>query len=219
VTVRRVVAIDGGAGSGKSTLARGLARRLGLPYVNTGEMYRALAAASRRAGVDPDDADGLLELARGLRFTLSGAHPGELEVEGWTRAELHTADVESRVSTVAAHPAVRAHLRDAQRALAEQGAVMEGRDIASVVVPDAPVKIFVTADAATRARRRATERGSDRPEAFAEALRARDARDARTNPLEPAKGAAVIDTTDLDIDSALGAAVAIVRRLAPELLP
>jgi cytidylate kinase len=215
----RVVAIDGTAGSGKSTLARALARRLGLPYVNTGEMYRAVAAAAVRAGVDPDDAEALLALARGLRFSLSaGDHP-EIRVEGWSRAELHTSDVDSTVSAVSSHPAVRAYLRDAQRWLAADGAVMEGRDIGSVVTPDAPVKIFVDADPEVRAGRRATERRSDRPERVAEALRARDARDARTNPFAPPEGADVLDTTTLSVEEALDAALAIVRRRAPELLP
>jgi cytidylate kinase len=215
----RVVAIDGTAGSGKSTLARGLARRLGLPYVNTGEMYRAVAAAALHAGVDHDDAEALLALARGLRFRLTATDHPEIEVEGWSRAELHTSEVESTVSAVASHPRVRAHLRDAQRSLAAGGAVMEGRDIGAVVAPDAPVKIFVDADPAVRAGRRATERRSDRPERVAEALAARDARDARTNPFAPADGADVLDTTTLSAEEALDAALAIIRHRAPELLP
>lgn len=215
----RVIAIDGAAGSGKSTLARGVARRLGLAYVNTGEMYRAVAAAALRAGVDPDDAPAVEALARRLRFKLTGVEHPELEVEGWSHAELHTADVDSTVSTVAAHPSVRRHLRGAQRALATNGAVMEGRDIGAVVVPDAPVKLFVHADTATRASRRAAERGDSRQRDVEDALRARDARDARTTPLVPAAGADVLDTTALSVRDAIDAAVAIVRRRAPQLVP
>jgi cytidylate kinase len=219
VSGRRVVAIDGVAGAGKSTLARGVARRLRLPYVNTGEMYRALTAAALRRGVDAGDAAGLMQLLRELRFTLTPGPDPELEVEGWTREDLHTPDVESSVSAVSRHPEVRAFLRDAQRTLARDGAVVEGRDIASVVVPEAPVKIFVTADPEVRARRRAVERGTDTHAGVGDALRRRDARDAVTNPLEPAIGAEVVDTSELDIDGALEVALAIVRRLAPELLP
>jgi CMP/dCMP kinase len=215
----RVVAIDGGAGSGKSTLARGLAERLGLPYVNTGEMYRALTAAALRAGVDPDDGDALVQLARGLRFRVTEPPDAHLEVKGWPRSVLHSAAVESTVSAVARHPAVRAHLRDVQRALAAAGAVVEGRDIASVVLPDAAVKIYVTADVDVRGSRRAAERGSGSTADVGNALRRRDARDAITNPLVPADGADVLDTTDVGIDDALEAALEIVRRRAPELVP
>lgn len=223
MTGQQVIAIDGAAGAGKSTLARGLALHLGMPYVNTGEMYRAVAAAARRASIDPGDAAGLERLARGLRFRLtspSGEHgPALLEVEGWSSAELHVAEVEATVSEVAAHPAVRAVLRDAQRRLAAEGAVMEGRDIGSVVAPDAPVKIFVRADADARARRRAAERVDDRAGEVADALHARDRRDDRTNRLEPAPDATVIDTTELDVAAALDMALEVVRRSAPELLP
>lgn len=214
----RVVAIDGAAGAGKSTLARALALRLRLPYVNTGEMYRAVAAAALRDGVEPGDEDALLGLARALRFTLGRGEPVELEVEGWSRDALHTSDVESTVSAVAAHPRVREVLREEQRRLARGGAVMEGRDIGAVVVPDAPVKLFVRADAETRATRRAAERVSEGAGRVADALRSRDRRDARTNPLEPAEGADVIDTTDLEPAEAVEAAIGVVRRLAPELL-
>jgi cytidylate kinase len=219
VSAARVVAIDGGAGSGKSTLARGLARRLRLPYVNTGEMYRALAATALREGVDVDDGGALLGLARDLRFSLTAGDDPQLEVEGWARHDLHTAAVDSTVSAVARHPSVRAHLRDVQRALADHGAVVEGRDIASVVVPEAAVKIYVTAATDVRADRRAAERGRGvSTEDVGDALQRRDTLDAVTNPLAPAVGADVIDTTDLDVDAALEAAIGIVRRRAPQLL-
>ncbi|HSL12163.1 MAG TPA: (d)CMP kinase [Actinomycetota bacterium] len=214
----RVIAIDGAAGSGKSTLARAIAERLGLPYVNTGEMYRAVAAAALASGVDTDDAPGLLDLARRSRFILADGAPRELEVEGWPRERLHTADVDATVSAVSRHPAVRAHLREAQRAFARAGAVMEGRDIASVVVPDARVKVYVTAHEDVRASRRAKQRGADLT-GTDDALRRRDARDAVTTPHVPAAGADVVDTTHLDVDGAIEAIMAIVRRRAPELVP
>jgi CMP/dCMP kinase len=214
VTVPVLVAVDGAAGSGKSTLARGLARALGVAYINTGLMYRALAAASIRSGAAAEDAGGLVDLAHALRFTVEGQDPPELEVEGYGRTDLTTAEVESRVSLVACHPAVRAVMRDLQRALGADGAVMEGRDIATVVFPQAPLKLFVQADPGRRVGRRAQERGAD-SEKVGEALQQRDARDARTTPLEPAPGAVVIDTTDLSIEQTLDAALEAARRVWP----
>ncbi len=215
----RVVAIDGAAGSGKSTLARSLARELSLSYVNTGSMYRALAAAALRHGTSPDDERALVELAQGLRFIVRVEPPGELEVEGYAPEELTSVEVESTVSAVARHPAVRALMRREQRGLGEaHGAVMEGRDIASVVFADAPVKLYLDAPPALRAERRASER-SDEPSWVAAALDARDARDARTTPHEPAPGATVIETGELDAAQTLDAAIAVVRLAAPELLP
>lgn len=221
----RVVAIDGAAGSGKSTLARLLALMLGLPYVNTGAMYRALTLAALHAGVDVNDEEGLARLMGTLNFTLSPAVPTEgsrrPSRELWIgeaapSEDLESADVEAHVSAVARHPAVRAAMRAAQRALGEGGAVMEGRDIGAVVFPDAPVKIFLIAEPQERAGRRVEERGS---EAVAGALHERDLRDARVNPLAPAEDAVVIDTSALDVDGTLRAASAVVAERAPELLP
>ena len=117
MTPPRVVAIDGAAGSGKSTLARALARSLGLPYVNTGVMYRALAAAALRRGVADTDDRALLALTRDLRFTVRLDPPGELEVEGYDADDLTSIEVESTVSKVASHALVRAHMRREQREL------------------------------------------------------------------------------------------------------
>jgi cytidylate kinase len=217
VRTPRVVAIDGAAGSGKSTLAHDLARVLGLPYMNTGLMYRALAAAAIRAGCAPGDVDGLVELLRRLRFTVVGADPAELQVEGYGSDELTSPEVESTVSAVARHPEVRARMRASQRALGiDRGAVMEGRDIGSVVFADAPVKLYLTADAASRARRRAEERGSP---TVGDDLHRRDRVDAQTNPHVPAPGAIVIDTTALGVGETVAAALRIVRERAPELGP
>lgn len=216
----RVVAIDGAAGSGKSTLARSLARALGLPYVNTGLMYRALAAAALRRGVQPGDESNVLGPMRRLRFNLVAGSPDELEVEGYGLDELMSVEVESTVSAVAGHASVRAHMRRQQRRLGEtHGAVMEGRDIASVVFADAPVKLYLRAPSRLRAERRAEERETRSVGEVANALAARDARDARTNPHEPARGAIVLDTSDLDPAQTLEAALAVVRERAPELVP
>ena len=209
-----LVAVDGAAGSGKSTLARGLARALHVPYINTGLMYRAVAAASIGSRVDPDDAERLVDLARGLRFSVRGEDPPELQVEGYGPADLTTPDVESRVSLVSRHPAVRMVMRDRQRGLGDHGAVMEGRDIATVVFPDAPLKLFLVADPDRRAGRRADERGRAE-DAVRTALQQRDARDARITPLEPAPGAVVIDTTDLSIEQTLDAALEAARAVWP----
>ena len=211
---RSVVAIDGAAGSGKSTLARALARRFGLAYVNTGLMYRALAAAAIRAQVSPDEPEALLRLTEALRYRLAGSDPPLLEVEGYTLEDLTTLEVESTVSSVARHPLVRAAMCAKQRDLGGDGAVMEGRDIGSVVFPDAAVKLYLVADPATRAERRAEERTHD-DAVVAQALRRRDALDARTNAFAPPEGAEVLDTGRLDAEATLEAAVEIVARRAP----
>jgi len=207
-----VIAIDGAAGSGKSTLARMLALELGLPYVNTGLMYRALALRAHRDGVAPDDADALERLARGMRFELDrSVRPPELTIDGEPPSETLTSpEVESSVSVVARHPEVRAVLRAEQRRLAADGAVMEGRDIGTVVAPGAPLKIFLEANPVERADRRALEREDD-PSRIAEALGTRDELDARTNPLEPAPDAVVLDTTGLAAADVVRRALELVR--------
>lgn len=217
----RVVAIDGAAGSGKSTLARLLARRLHVPYVNTGIMYRALAHAALRGGLDLDDGDALAAELRTLEFHLAGQDPPELKVAGLDDpSALTSPDVEASVSQVARHPQVRTLMRERQRAFGEAaggGAVFEGRDMAGVVFPDAPVKLFVTADPEIREARRIADRGGN--EGAARALHVRDARDAETYPLEPAPGAVVLDTTDETPEQTLERALGAVRELAPELIP
>ena len=211
----RVVAIDGAAGSGKSTLARRLAAQLGLPYVNTGAMYRALTSAALRAGVDLDDGSRLAGLMRTLEFTLSSTDPPELWIDGAPPSEeLGSSDVESHVSAVAEHPEVRAVMRREQRSLGEDGAVMEGRDIGTVVFPDAPVKLFLAAAPEERAGRRVLERSLN---TAAGALHERDRRDSQVNPLVPTPEAIVLDTSRLGIEATVAAALDAVRSLAPEL--
>jgi cytidylate kinase len=154
-----------------------------------------------------------------LRFTLVGEEPPELEVEGYAGAELTAPNVESRVSVIARHPAVRELMRDLQRTLGARGAVMEGRDIATVVFPDAPLKLYLRASERERSDRRAHERGAADAGTVLDAIRERDARDAKTNRLEPAPGAVVIDTSDLSIDATLHAALDLARRVRPEDAP
>lgn len=208
--VSAIIAIDGPAGSGKSTLARRLAEALGLPYLNTGLMYRALAARALAAGVSPDDEVGLVELLARIGFDMAGAPTATLRIDGASPGQdLAGPSVEAAVSTVARHPRVRRAMRDLQRDLGRPGGVVEGRDIGSVVFPDADAKIFLVADAGARAERRRSERGGD--DAVAAALADRDRRDARTHAHVPPDGAVVLDTGALDAEATFAAALAVVR--------
>jgi cytidylate kinase len=203
-----VIAIDGPAGAGKSTLAARLADRFGFPYINTGQMYRALALRSIERGVGPDDAEGLARLARELRFELGRGEARRLEIDGEEPDDaLLSPQVEEIVSRVARHPEVREIMRRVQRELGAGGCVMEGRDISTVVFPDADVKLFLSAPHSIRARRRERERGAG------EAVAERDAFDRRTNPLEPGPGAHVLDTSVLSRQEMFEAAAAIVERV------
>lgn len=211
-----IVAIDGPAGSGKSTLARRLAQTLDLPYLNTGLMYRALTLQALQRGIDPDDADGLAALAREITFDLDWrVRPPELTIDGSRASEqLQSADVESTVSRVARHPHVREVLRAEQRRLSERGGVVEGRDIGTVVAPHADVKLYLQAAQSERISRRINERSAP-AEPLGDALSARDALDARTNPLRPASDAIAIDTTGMTSDQVYEKALATTRaRLA-----
>lgn len=211
-----IVAIDGPAGSGKSTLARRLAQTLDLPYLNTGLMYRALTLQALQRGIDPDDADGLAALAREITFDLDWrVRPPELTIDGSRASEqLQSADVESTVSRVARHPHVREVLRAEQRRLSERGGVVEGRDIGTVVAPHADVKLYLQAAQSERISRRINERSAP-AEPVGDALSARDALDARTNPLRPASDAVPIDTTGMTSDQVYEKALATTRaRLA-----
>lgn len=207
-----VVAIDGPAGAGKSTVARELAEDLGLAYVNTGIMYRTVAHEALRREIDPGNGSALAEIAEALTFSLDESEPPQLLVGGSLPPEaINEAEVEGIVSTVAAHPSVRATLRAAQRRLGSPGAVVEGRDIGTVVFPDADVKIFLQADPDERVGRRQAERGSADPE-LARALERRDEMDSRVNPLVPAEDAVSLDTSGRELADVLAEVRGIVAR-------
>jgi cytidylate kinase len=193
-----IVAIDGPAGSGKSTVAATLARRLGFRHLDTGAMYRALTWLARRDGADVSDGPALATVA--LAHPVSFGTNGYVEVDGEdVTAAIRAAEIDRLVPTVARHPEVRAVMRDRQRALAVGGdSVIEGRDIGSVVVPAAEVKVFLVASPEERARRRSAERPGTDVDGLAADLRSRDERDAVNT--QPADDAVLLDTTDLSID-------------------
>jgi cytidylate kinase len=190
----RVVAIDGPVGSGKSTVAKAVASRLGLPYLESGAMYRVVAWAAVQRGIDPEAADALITLAAELDMDVGE----QVVVDGKdVTGELRSPEVGRAVSAVAATPGVRTELVRRQREWVEAkgGAVVEGRDIGSVVFPDADVKVFLTASAAERARRRELDETPDD-------LARRDLIDSTraVSPLVVAQGATVVDTTGRPID-------------------
>lgn len=190
----RVVAIDGPVGSGKSTVAKAVASRLGLPYLESGAMYRVVAWAAIQRGIDPEAADALITLAAELDMDVGE----QVVVDGKdVTGELRSPEVGRAVSAVAATPGVRTELVRRQREWVEAqgGAVVEGRDIGSVVFPDADVKVFLTASAAERARRRELDETPDD-------LARRDLIDSTraVSPLVVAQGATVVDTTGRPID-------------------
>jgi len=196
----RLVAIDGPSGAGKSTVARGVARELGLDVLDTGAMYRAVTLAVLGRGQDPSDERGCADVARSSTITLGDRV--ELDSRDVTQ-EIRSPDVTALVSTVSAHPAVRSILVEQQRDWASErgGGVVEGRDIGTVVFPDATVKVFLTASDAERARRRqrdevAAARAVD-VEEVREDLDRRDQLDSKraTSPLQAAPDALRVDTT------------------------
>ncbi len=204
--MNRVVAIDGPAAAGKGTLARRLAGALGLAYLDTGLLYRAVGRLVLENGGVPDDPAAAEAAAR------------RLVAADLTRADLRGPEADRASSLVAKVSGVRSALLAFQRQVASQGAVLDGRDIGTVVVPDAPAKLFVTASLEARARRRWLElqdRGAAVSLAAVEAaLQARDAQDTArdTAPLKAAPNAVVLDTTELDADAAFAAALEIVKR-------
>jgi cytidylate kinase len=193
-----IVAIDGPAGSGKSTVARALARRLGFRYLDTGAMYRGLTWLALREDVDPDDGDALVRLARANPVTFDT--DGRVAIAGEdVSSPIRHADIDRVVPRVARHSGVRRVMRERQRLLGAEGdVVIEGRDIGTVVAPDAEVKVFLVAAERERARRRAADRPGTDAEALAADLRLRDARDAVNT--QAADDAVVLDTTELTVD-------------------
>ncbi len=195
-----IVAIDGPAGSGKSTVARGLAERLGFRYLDTGAMYRALTWLALDEDVGLDDGTSLEALAAANPVTFEG---DRVLVRGEDVTEaIRAPRIDRVVSTVARHSGVRTIMRERQRELAEVGdAVIEGRDIGTVVCPDADVKVYLVADPTERARRRQADHPDIGAEALATDLRLRDERDAVQ--MQAASDAEEIDTTELTIGEVL----------------
>ena len=208
-----IVSIDGPAGAGKSTVARSLATRLGFRYLDTGAMYRALTWLAKREGVPLDKGDRLGELAV--------ANPVDFDEQGRcfiagadVTSAIRRAEIDRLVPVVARHPEVREVMRERQRELADDGdVVIEGRDIGTVVVPGAPVKVYLQADSQVRAGRRLAERPELDADALATDLRARDQSDAAR--MQPADDAIQIDTTNLTVDEVVDQIEQLVRERAP----
>jgi cytidylate kinase len=206
-----LIAIDGPAGAGKSTVARALAARLALTYLDSGAMYRCVALAALRSGAPLDDPDALAALARGLEIEPE-ADRVLLDGEDVSKA-IREPEVSAAASRVSVHPGVREAMVERQRGLlASGGYVVEGRDIGTVVSPDAPLKVFLTASAAERARRRAADTGES-PERVRSAQASRDARDRgrEHGALRRAEDSTEIDTTGLEVDQVVDRIVAAAR--------
>jgi CMP/dCMP kinase len=213
-----LVAIDGPAGSGKSSVARVVAEELGVVDLNTGGAYRAVALAALQEGVDLEDGDALARISR--RVSLDG---GGVRVDGEPVPEklLRTPEVSAAASTVSAKPEVREVLLDVQREAAERareqgGAVVEGRDIGTVVLPGADLKIYLSAEPEERARRRAHQTGREEElDRIREAMKRRDRQDSErtTSPLKPAADAVVLDTTALSLEEVVSRVLELAREL------
>ncbi|MGZ4461501.1 MAG: (d)CMP kinase [Gaiellaceae bacterium] len=204
-----VVAIDGPAGAGKSTVARMLAARLGFCHLDTGAMYRAATWLAQQRGIQVDDGEALGLLARSHPVSFDSRQHVFISGEDVTGA-IREPEVDRVVSAVASHPQVRVVMREQQRELASRGdVVVEGRDIGTVVAPQAEVKVYLVADEAVRARRRTEERPGLEGEALATDLRLRDESDAER--MQPAADAVVIDTTELDVESVVARIEELVR--------
>jgi cytidylate kinase len=206
-----VIAIDGPAGAGKSTVARGLAEALGLTYLDSGAMYRCVALAALRRGVDLDDPEAAGALARERQIRFEGDRV-ELDGEDVTEA-IRAPEISVAASRVSVHPPVREAMVERQRALITAGDyVAEGRDIGTVVSPDAPLKVFLTAEGGERARRRAADTGQSVDEVRA-AQATRDARDREREhgALLSAKDAVEIDTTGRAVTEVVGQIAALAR--------
>lgn len=209
----RVIAIDGPAGSGKSTVARRLAERLGLGYLDTGAMYRAVAFAAIQRGVDPLDAEPVGTICRDMELQVDERG---VVVDGIdATVEIRGPEVSRAVSSVAANTEVRTELRARQRLWAAEhgGGVIEGRDIGTVVFPDALLKVYLTASPEVRAQRRAKEMTDLDYDSVAADIARRDAADSGRDdsPLAEADDAVTVDTTGLSIDEVVDRVVALVE--------
>jgi cytidylate kinase len=206
-----VIAIDGPAGAGKSSVARAVAEELGFTYLDSGAMYRALALAALESGVGLDDGEALGRLADGLEIVLDGRRAllGQRDVS----AAIRESGVTAAASRVSVHPRVREAMVERQRQLiVAADYVAEGRDIGTVVSPEAPLKVFLTASDEERARRRAAQTGEDF-ESVLDAQRRRDARDTEREhgALHAAADAVELDTTGLGLEEVVGRVVDLAR--------
>jgi len=208
-----IVAIDGPAGAGKSTVARRLAERLGFRYLDTGAMYRALTWLAMHRGLPLGDAEPMAELARANPVTFDDE--GRVWIAGTdVTSSIRRSQVDRQVPVVARHPPVREVMRERQRHLGAEGdVVIEGRDIGTVVAPNAEVKVYLSADASVRARRRQEERPDIGGDALATDLRLRDQSDAAR--MRPAEDAVQIDTTQLQVDDVVDRIEHLVRERQP----
>ena len=216
-----LIAIDGPAGSGKSSVARAVAESVGLSNLDTGATYRAVALLSLTEGVATEDGRSLAALAARVELDEAGVL---VDGKRLPAGALRTPEVSAQASRVSAHPEVRRVLVERQRAAAESlgGAVMEGRDIGTVVLPDASLKVFLSASPDERARRRAAQTSREGEiERIREAMRARDKRDAErdASPLIPAPDAVVIDTTGLSLEEVVERVVGLARAAWPQATP
>ena len=204
-----IVAIDGPAGAGKSTVARALAQRLGFRYLDTGAMYRSLTWLALQHGMPLGDGEPLGKLAAEYPVTFDAE--GRVYIDGTeVTSAIRQVRVDQMVPVVARHPEVREVMRERQRELAEEGsAVIEGRDIGTVVAPDAEVKVYLVADATVRASRRQAERPEIGADALATDLKLRDKSDSER--MQPAADAEKIDTTELDVDQVVARIEELVR--------
>jgi cytidylate kinase len=208
-----IVAIDGPAGAGKSTVARRLAERLGFRYLDTGAMYRALTWLALQRGLPLADGTRLGELAADNPVTID-EHDRVWIADTDVTSSIRKSDIDRMVPVVARHPAVRQVMRERQRELGEDGnVVIEGRDIGTVVAPQAAVKVYLNADRAVRAGRRLAERPEIGADALATDLRLRDESDAAR--MRPAEDAVQIDTTELDVEDVVAQIEELVRARQP----
>ncbi len=214
-----VIAIDGPSGSGKSSVSRAVAKQLGLSYLDTGAMYRAMTWWVQEKGIDPIDGDAVMDVAKvaQIKPSTDPANPvifvGNVDVSEPIRGDAVT----SAVSEVSAIPEVRALLVELQRKIATEaknGIVVEGRDIGSVVLPDASLKLYLTADSSARAARRAAENGGE-VATTQEKLIARDQADStrKVSPLEMAQDATLVDTTHMNLDEVVEYVLGLIKAI------
>ena len=216
-----LVTIDGPAGSGKSSVARAVAHRLGVVNLNTGAAYRAVALLALRENVDVEDGPGLAELARRVELDPEGA---SIDGAGVSEPHLRTPEVSAAASRVSAHGQLREVLLPVQRAAAQQargqgGAVVEGRDIGTVVLPDAELKVYLLAAPEERARRRASQTGREEElDRIRAAIARRDRQDSEreVSPLRPAEDAVVLDTTSISLEQVISEVLRLARKLRDE---